>query len=461
LDVTTSAFQSGTPLPCVSLRFFAPLLCAVISSTIVAAEGDIDATFGDGGSATISVIALGAYFPSPPIVQSDGKIVVCGAEIATAPYAETSYVYRFLANGGPDAGFGDGGRALVANAVFACENVRLQDDDKIVISGAIDVDGTTDVETNVLRFDSDGTLDTAFGVGGVADVNLLPGGYDSAERVAIAPDGSIVLGIPLDPSSFGIVRLRTDGSLDGTFGDGGRVTITFPDSTEPDLRSLLFDADERLTVVGSVESLDGAQSRVFAAARLLADGTLDASFGDDGLATFPLAGDASARDAVRNTDGSTLIAGIVQVGDDTQIALIRMMRDGALDTAFANGGSRVLSINGINDTVFDLLPRNDGSWMLSGFTQTPQNTREGFLLALDGNANPIPSFGIDGAKTYAASNGNNYFIGLAAQGDNFIVYGTSTDRGSPDDDTFFLTRIDGNLSTSVRGHSHHAVWRDF
>lgn len=437
-----------------SLRFFVLLLCALVSKIIVAAEGDVDATFGDGGSATISVIDLGVYFPSPPIVQSDGKIVVCGAEIAWDPYAPTSYVYRFLADGAPDAGFGDAGRAFVANAVFGCQNVRLQGDDKIVVSGAIDVDGTTDLETNILRFDSDGTLDAAFGVNGVTEVNLLPGGFDSASRVAIAPDGSIVLGILLDPSSFNIVRLHSDGSLDETFGDGGRAAITFPDSTDPDLRSLLFDADGRLTVVGSVESLVGAQSRVFAAARLLADGTLDASFGDDGLATFPLAGDASARDAARNTDGSTLIAGIMKVGDDTQIALIRMTRDGAFDTGFANGGSRVLSINGINDTVFDLLPRNDGSWMLSGFTQTSQNTREGFLLALDGSANPIPSFGIDGAKTYAASNGNNYFIGLAAQGDDFIAYGTSTDRGSSDD-TFFLTRIDGNLSTLERGHSHH------
>lgn len=438
-----------------NLRISTTILCAAVSNVVVAAVGDIDTSFGDHGSATISVISLVGFFPSKPIVQSDGKILVCGAELTTYPYLESSFLYRFSADGVLDADFGEGGRAFVTYDIDACDNIGLQPDGKIVVSGATFVDGdTADLQTDVLRFDSDGRLDTTFGADGVVDVNLLPDEWDNAVRMVVGQDGSIVLGIPLDPSSLGIARLRNDGSLDETFGGVGHVAITFPDSTDRDLGALLFDDEGRLTVVGSVTLLSGAQRRVVVAARLLTDGTLDASFGDGGLATFLLSDDTSAHDAARGPDGSTLIAGAFEAGDQTQIALIRMTSEGSLDTSFANSGSRVLSINGINDTAFDLLPRRDGTWMLSGVTEIAQSAREGFLLSLDANANPITSFGINGARTYAAPDNDNYFIGLAAQNDDFIVYGFSVYRTGPVD-TYYLTRMEGNGSLAVRGHSRH------
>lgn len=433
--------------------FVCAAICECLALDVRAAEGDVDPRFGDQGVVALTSIPLFAYFPLPPLIEPDGKIVACGDEL-TSDGAAVGYVFRFMPDGQLDATFGDDGRVEVPTHVFACSSVQPRSDGKVVISGILST-GTPDSPawvTKLVSINTNGTLDMTFGVDGVTDVDIFAGGDDSVEAMAVQRDDSVVLAAPGYPNTFGVVRVRPDGSFDPAFGDDGRVQVAFPGVAYPDVRRIYFDDGGRITLVGSV-GIEGSENSAFAATRLLPNGELDASFGNDGRAIFELSDTASLLTAAQAADGSIVMAGTMQTDDALRIAILRMSADGHLDTSFGDDGSRVLSVNGINDTIHGALAIADGTLVLAGFTITPDARREGLLMKLDHHGDPVPAFGTNGVMTYSVFDGRTYFAGIAPQGSNFIIYGVSYPQ-TADGGTFFLTRIKGAAQT--RGHSHHA-----
>lgn len=418
-----------------------------------AAEGDVDTSFGDQGIAALVSIPLYSYFPMPPLIDADGKIVACGEE-ETSDREVFGYVFRFMPDGLLDAAFGERGRVHVPTNISACTSVQDQSDGKFVISGNFPTGSHEPPRfvSKLVSIDARGMLDLTFGVDGSIDVDLFPGGDDSVEAMSVQRDDSVVLASPSFPNTFGVVRVIPDGSFDPAFGDDGLAQVIFPGIGQTDVRTIYLDDRGRITLVGSV-GIEGTEKVGFAATRLLPNGQLDASFGNGGRALFELSDTAPLIASAQAADGSILMAGAMKTEGTTRIALLRMSADGLLDTLFGDNGSRVLSVNGINDTINGAVITADGSIVLAGFTITQDAQRQGLVIKLDHHGDPISAFGANGVKTYSFLNGRTYFAGIAPQGRDFIVYAVAYPDGEYGG-TFFLTRLEG--AAPALGHSRHA-----
>ena len=139
------------------------------------------------------------------------------------------------------------------------------------------------------------------------------------------------------------------GALDPTFGDNGKVLLSLS-SGQDRLHAIALDAEERIVAAGYVSST--ITGKDMACVRFLSDGSLDESFGVNGLAAFDLqlGSDDIAFDLVIQSDGKIVIAGSTDDGADKNAALVRINEDGSLDTDFGVNGVVISDLdNGLQD----------------------------------------------------------------------------------------------------------------
>jgi uncharacterized delta-60 repeat protein len=230
---------------------------------------------------------------------------------------------RYTADGALDASFGNGGKVTTDfDSPFEhCTALAIQGDGRIVAVGHVRVPPSPPARWDfaLARYHADGTLDPTFGSGGKVTSNFL--GRDLAEAVALQTDGRIVVAgevsVEDSLSDFGVARYQADGSLDGTFGDGGLVTTDF-DSANDVAYAVAIETGKRIVAAGRS---DGGTGNDFALARYAFDG---------GLVTTDFAGgsDICQGLAVQN-DGGIVLAGSVDVGGPTgrEFALARYLVD--------------------------------------------------------------------------------------------------------------------------------------
>jgi len=195
---------------------------------------------------------------------------------------------------------------------------------------------------------------------------------DSATAVAVQPDGRVVVaGSSSDPkqerSSFALSRYLEHGALDPSFGGDGTITA---DLGGGGARDLLVQADGRIVAVGEA---GGDEHAGMGAVRYLPDGTLDPSFGGDGLVNIEKVGpsgwDCRSADAVaQQADGKLVLVGTLGCGGeagDTQLVVVRLHADGSLDRSFDRDGTRIPTFGGActYGTAVALLP---GGKILAG-----------------------------------------------------------------------------------------------
>jgi len=145
------------------------------------------------------------------------------------------------------------------------------------------------------------------------------------------------------------VTAQLPGALDPTFGDGGKVLLSLS-SGQDRLHAVELDAEERIVAAGYVSS--SITGKDMACVRFLSDGTLDSSFGVDGVAAFDLqlGSDDIAYDLLIQNDGKIVLAGSSDDGADRNAALIRLNADGSLDDAFGLNGVVISDLdNGLQD----------------------------------------------------------------------------------------------------------------
>src|SRR5439155_1317723 len=132
----------------------------------------------------------------------------------------------------------------------------------------------------LVRYNTNGTLDATFGTGGKV-TTAVGTSDDAAYALAIQADGKLVAAGATDDGSnydFALVRYNANGSPDTTFGTGGKVTTAI--GTRDDVASAVaVQADGKLVAAG--DTGDGGNN-YFALARYNANGTLDATFGTGG-----------------------------------------------------------------------------------------------------------------------------------------------------------------------------------
>jgi uncharacterized delta-60 repeat protein len=176
---------------------------------------------------------------------------------------------RYNSDGSLDLSFGSGGK--VSTDFFDSQDlahaVVIQSDGRIVVAGRI-FSSITSGDFGVVRYNTDGSLDTAFGYGGKVTTDFF-GFSDSANAIALQGDNKIVVGgsatdINGTFDDFAIVRYNPDGSLEGSFGTGGKITTAFSVFTDG-IRGITVQTDGKIVAAGS--SFQDATNFDFALAR--------------------------------------------------------------------------------------------------------------------------------------------------------------------------------------------------
>jgi uncharacterized delta-60 repeat protein len=265
-----------------------------------AAFGSPDLGFGSEGAAFVDFGGKPHASASAVALQPDGKIVVVGQ---TWTVDGGFGVVRFDANGGLDSTFGFSGRVRIGFGTItdAANAVALQADGKIVVAGV----GGSSADFALARLISDGSLDPSFGSGGKVTTDF--GGVDGAEGVALQADGKIVAA-GRGNGRFALARYNANGTLDTSFNGTGKVTTLFSGQSSSGANALAIEASGRIIAAGSawVNSRDE-----FAVARYEQNGALDATFGAGGevLTSFGASSDDRAQAVAIQTDGKIVVAG--------------------------------------------------------------------------------------------------------------------------------------------------------
>ncbi len=416
------------------------LLCFLMTLQAQAAPGDLDPSFGNGGKVVTSISGSNAY-ASDIAIQSDGKIVAVGnsGSVNTSKFT----LARYNTDGSLDITFGTGGIVAtpIGDRAYALA-VAIQSDGKIVAVGF--TYATTDFV--LVRYNTNGSLDTTFGTGGIVRTSFAayPGKDAALSDIAIQSDGKIVaVGGIYDyneyESSFALVRYNTNGSPDTSFGTGGMVTTQF-DSSENGASSVAIQSDGKIVAAGS-----SGNSR-FALARYNTDGSLDSTFGIGGKVVTSIGGNtAGASDIAIQSDGKIVAAGIsYSSGNSYKFALARYNTNGSLDTTFGTGGI-VVTLVGESGYAEAVAIQSNGKIVVAGDSRIG-NINNFALARYNTDGSLDTSFGTGGKILTPIGSGGAGARSVAIQPNGRIVAAGYSRNGTTND--FALVRYLGDSNTS-------------
>ena len=349
------------------------------------------------------------------------------------------------AGGDLDPTFGNGGLVTTnfTNREDIALPVALQADGKIVAAGTSAFE-----EFALARYNHDGSLDTSFGDGGKVTTDLGPD-EDLVNGMVIQPDGSIVVAGTSGFAEFALARYLTDGTLDASFGDGGTVTTDL--TPRGDIAwGLVIQADGKILAAGEAGCC-GSRTR-FALARYDTDGSLDTSFGDGGTVTtdfspYPDEGLAVALQA----DGKVVMVGGAGFGGPNErFALARYDTDGSLDPSFGGDGKLTTDFSPYADVPFAVAIRADGHIVVVGGARLGRPNPRWALARYETDGSPDETFDGDGKLTTDFTRGDDDAYSLAFQADGkIVVAGQAGSRNTK----FALARYetDGSLDPTFGG----------
>jgi uncharacterized delta-60 repeat protein len=327
--------------------------------------------------------------------------------------------------------------------------VAIQLDGKIVVAGT-SYDGKNH-RALVLRFKSDGTLDNTFGTGGV----FTHGDKNSESYyngVVLQPDGKIVV---VGHSSYRkntevvVLRCNADGSLDTTFGKGGVVTYKSRAKESQDLSfGVMLQPDTKVIVVSASYNGKNFEAMML---RYNNDGTADGSFGKGGVVTYGGSSNADiyGRAVAIQLDGKIVLTGVSYSAKKCDILTMRYDTDGSLDKKFGEGGVAVSSCPpGGRDFGRSIAVQRDGKIVVAGNTISRQKSTA-LLLRYDVDGRPDKTFGTSGfADDKSGANRSDSARAVALLPDGKILIAGYTVSGPKADALIIKYNSDGTLDSS-------------
>ncbi|GEM_PF-891778 len=416
--------------------------CLALAWTSVSpqpASGDLD--LGFGGTGTILTDFRGNEGGTAVALQRDGKILVAGySDIASSDADIDFALVRYLSDGTLDTTFGNGGK--VATAIGPTHEyawgIALQSDGKILIAG-YSHNGNND-DFALARYNSNGSLDPEFGNGGIVTTDI-GAGDDRGYGVALQSDGKIVVaGSSYNGSNndFALVRYNSNGSLDTSFGTQGIVVSSIGSGNDAG-EAIVLQPDGKIVLAG--HSWNGSDSD-FAIVRYYPNGTIDADFGNGGTQTIAIgSGNDQARALALQHDGKLVAAGAFWNGSDWDFAVVRLNGNGSLDATFGLNGTVATPVGpSHHDVVHGVIIQTDEKIVLAGSSEdvSDSHNTDFALVRLNGNGTLDTTFGNGGKVRTDYQARNDHAYGLAIQSDGNLVVAGSSDAGPESD--FLIAR---------------------
>jgi uncharacterized delta-60 repeat protein len=337
-------------------------------------DGSLDTSFGSGGTASTEIGNHGDDSLHAIALQPDGKIIAAG-DTYTVPqdldWDRDFALVRFNPDGSLDTSFDSDGiltTTINTRDGDVVNSVAVQPDGKIVAAGDTYLSWNSS-DFALARYNPDGSLDTSFDGDGIVITNYKQ--YDHISDLAIQPDGKLVVagyaGTHNYDDDCALVRYNSDGSLDTSFGSGGFVTINFSEADNDYGNSLALQEDGKIVVAGvsndtgftifvlarlnpngSLEKTAGVRydeednsasavaiepsgniialgsiDKKFGLARFNPDFKLDTSFSDDGILTTSIGDESGGVAIVVLSDGKLLVAGNTSISNGAYFVIAR------------------------------------------------------------------------------------------------------------------------------------------
>jgi uncharacterized delta-60 repeat protein len=291
------------------------------------AAGDLDRSFGTDGKVRTD---FGGWDSARSVaIDSHGRIIAAG-ETSPSQRSIDFAIARYRHSGRLDRSFSGNGKVVTDLGGFhLAKSVAIDSRDRIVVAGAYGRPGPFRPFNHVTlaRYTPNGSLDTSFSSDGKLTMEFGGGRKDHARAVAVDSHDRIVIAGPSE-GDFAVARYKWNGTLDTSFGSNGMVTTDFGDHAVA--RAVAIDSRDGIVAAGHTRN--GSDSD-FALARYESDGSLDASFSGNGKVTTPF--------GLRSYVTSVAIDPhnrIVAAGSEGDFALARYHRDGSLDRSFGGNG---------------------------------------------------------------------------------------------------------------------------
>lgn len=323
-------------------------------------------------------------------ITSDGKIIAVGQ------YGPWSFLTRYWPWGTLDTTFGSSGISATPS-VGAHKAVAIDDSDGSIIVGGAYANGSN-FDFAVALYYPQGLLDMTFGTSGIA-TTAIGSGYDYCEDVVIQSDGKILAGGYYDNGSdydFALVRYDTTGIQDNTFGTNGIVTTAIG-SGDDKCYDLALQSNGKILAAGYSHN---GSNYDYTVVRYNTDGTLDTSFGTNGVVTTDIDGfnDYCEEIAVQS-DGKIVVGGYYANDSSVyNVALVRYDSDGTLDTTFGTNGIVTTDVTGgsVFDYCYDVLIDPNGKIIAAGYNSSGNP----ILVRYDSSGNLDTVFDGDGMDTF-------------------------------------------------------------
>ncbi|MEO8042628.1 MAG: hypothetical protein ABI646_08470 [Acidobacteriota bacterium] len=476
------------------------ILCLIVSSAAArsyAAPGGLDSTFGTNGIVTTSVVGF-TNLINEIAIQSDGKIVAIGD-------GDSMEVVRYNVNGSLDTTFN--GTGMAEFTAGDARGVAIQPDGKIVVVGDNGVSANLDLK--VVRYNTNGTLDSTFDGDGIVET-AIGAGSDIGYAVAIQPDGKIIVSgrsdtPPTYPTSYAILRYNVNGSIDTSFGTQGIIVPQLSGNTfahnmvlQPDgkiviahnrilngarvLVMLRYDSngqpDAMFGIGGQVDTPVGqgveyaavamqkdgkivvscsgytnATSYDFWVVRYNTDGSLDDAFGTNGMVQTPI-GSGGALDQAKalaiQANGKIVVGGRSPNGSNSNFIVVRYNKNGSVDRKWGNAGIVTTDLGGNADAINAIAIQTNGRIVAAGESDVGSaGTRKFALARYIGDTAENFDYDRDGSSDislFRPSTGDWYILASSTGSVSALHWGISLDELASGD-------YDGDLKTDI------AVWR--
>ncbi len=378
--------------------------------------------------------------------------------------------FALTAAGDLDTTFGIGGLVTadsMTTSPLSSQSVQVQADGKILVAGYKDGGPSTLNDFEVVRYNTNGSLDTSFGVAGRVTIDFGSGPFphhDYATELVVQADGKIIIAgqttevqsvlVPvydfdvivgyetqvLNYTDFAVARLNPNGSLDNSFGLNGKLSIDFDSDTDL-CQAIAVQQDGKILMAGYV--IQPGTGYDIALARLNVDGTLDSSFDGDGMEVLDFGSDETTGAVSALANGSILVTGLASSPATAGTLVMRLNSDGTLDNTLDGDGSFIIAGELLG---YSAAVQTNGKLVLGGYVEADGSD---FLVArYNENGTVDPTFDGDG-KQIVDFGYDETVSDIAIQPDGKIVaVGWLAYEGAFIDFAVMRLTVSGSLDTS-------------
>ncbi len=280
----------------------------------------------------------------------------------------------------------------------------------------------------LVRFLPDGTLDNTFGTGGKT-ITDTGSSFSLPSAIALQADGKIVTAGIIGTSTFFdivMVRYTTTGTPDSTFGSAGVVVTSVED--EDQARAMAIQPDGKILLAG-YSALNGTADYIVI--RYQTDGSLDEDFGAGGVVATDVSNIDLASSMLLLPDGKILVGGNTNYQNfaNEDVGLVQYNPDGSLDTNFGDNGKMIIA-DGTIGFVWSMARQPDGKIFIAGESGLFNDIRWALIRTLPNGALD-EEFGFDGGITTDLPGDHEFPAVVLIQPDSKVVMagrvGPSTD----------------------------------